>query len=90
MYATQPYAVLENVVVDERYQTKGYGTALIRHVEEFCHRADCWKIMLQSHSSRHIAHGFFEKMGFSAVNKRGFVKYRSQMKPVTSYESHWE
>ena len=79
MYSQQPYALLENFVIHEPHRTKGYGALLIRHAEDFCYRADCSKIMLQSHGSRVEAHAFFEAQGFSANNKKGFVKYRSQM-----------
>jgi GNAT superfamily N-acetyltransferase len=79
MHGRQPYAVLENFVFDERHRTKGYGARLMRYAVDFCYRADCSKIMLQSHGSRLQAHGFFEAQGFSAANKKAFVKYRSQM-----------
>jgi N-acetylglutamate synthase-like GNAT family acetyltransferase len=79
MYSQQPYALLENFVIHEGHRTKGYGALLMRHAEDFCYRADCSKIMLQSHGSRVEAHAFFEAQGFSANNKKGFVKYRSQM-----------
>jgi GNAT superfamily N-acetyltransferase len=79
MHGSQPYAVLENFVIDERHRTKGYGARLMRYAVDFCYHADCSKIMLQSHGERLQAHAFFEAQGFSAKNKKGFVKYRSQM-----------
>jgi N-acetylglutamate synthase-like GNAT family acetyltransferase len=80
MHNRQPYAVLENLIVDERCRTKGYGAQLMRYAVDFCYRADCSKIMLQSHSSRSQAHAFFEAQGFSAEKKKAFVKYRRDMK----------
>jgi N-acetylglutamate synthase-like GNAT family acetyltransferase len=82
MYSQQPYAVLENFIIHEGHRTKGYGALLMRHAEDFCYRADCSKIMLQSHGSRLQAHGFFEAQGFSAANKKAFVKYRSQLQVI--------
>jgi GNAT superfamily N-acetyltransferase len=79
MHGRQPYAVLENFVIDENHRGRGYGAELMRYAVNFCYRADCSKIMLQSHGKRVEAHAFFEAQGFSASNKRGFVKYRSQM-----------
>jgi N-acetylglutamate synthase-like GNAT family acetyltransferase len=79
MHNRQPYAVLENFVIDERYRSSGHGARLMRHVVDFCHRADCSKIMLQSHGARSQAHAFFEAQGFSAANKKAFVKYRREM-----------
>ena len=80
MHNRQPYAVLENFIVDERCRTKGYGAQLTHYAVDFCYRADCSKIMLQSHSSRSQAHAFFEAQGFSAEKKKAFVKYRRHMK----------
>ena len=84
MHHRQPFAVLENFIVDERCRTKGYGAQLMHYAVDFCYRADCSKIMLQSHSSRSQAHAFFEAQGFCAANKKAFVKYRRDMK-VRSY-----
>jgi N-acetylglutamate synthase-like GNAT family acetyltransferase len=83
MHNRQPYAVLENFVMDERCRAKGYGAQLMRYAVDFCYRGDCSKIMLQSHSSRSQAHAFFEAQGFSAANKKAFVKYRRDMKVIS-------
>lgn len=80
MFGNQPYGVLENLVVDEDLRGKGIGSRLLAHVEEVCRIRDCSKIMLLSTASREAAHLFFEQQGFSSVNKRGFVKYRSQFR----------
>jgi len=80
LYRYQPYAILENFVIDQREQGKSYGKMLIRYIEHFCVKADCSKIMLLSSSKRSEAHRFFEKQGFSAERKKGFVKYRSQLR----------
>lgn len=78
MFGNQPYGVLENVVVDEAWRGKGIGSQLLAHAEEVCRMRDCSKIMLLSTASRTSAHRFFEQQGFSAANKLGYVKYRSQ------------
>jgi N-acetylglutamate synthase-like GNAT family acetyltransferase len=80
MYNRQPYAVLENFVIDERCRAQGYGAQLMGHAVDFCYRAECSKIMVQSHCSRSEAHAFFEAQEFSAANKKAFVMYRRDMK----------
>lgn len=80
MFGNQPYGVLENVVVDESKRGKGIGRRLFAHVEELCRMRDCSKIMLLSTASRESAHRFFEQLGYSSANKRGFVKYRSRFR----------
>jgi GNAT superfamily N-acetyltransferase len=78
MYAGQPFAVIENLVVDHRCRGNGIGQALLRAVEQYCLSQNCSKMMLLSSASRADAHRFFEHVGFRADLKRGFVKYRRQ------------
>ena len=77
MFRTQPFAVVENVVIDTTTRYLGLGRALLRHIEEFYLANDCSKIMLLSAIEREEAHRFFERAGFMGSKKRGFVKYRS-------------
>jgi len=77
MFKSQPFAVIENLVVDASLRGLGAGTIMLRHIEAFCLARDCSKIMLLSSSHREHAHRFFEREGFAGSAKRGFVKYRS-------------
>jgi len=79
MYGRQPYAVVENVVVDDALRGMGIGSLLLNHIEAFCLTSDCSKIMLMSSIHRQEAHRFFERSGYTGSKKRGFVKYRSSM-----------
>ena len=76
MFKSQPFAVVENVVVDSSIRNQGIGAVLLRHIEAFCFNKECSKIMLLSSIDRESAHRFFERAGFSGSSKRGFVKYR--------------
>jgi N-acetylglutamate synthase-like GNAT family acetyltransferase len=78
MFGSQPFAVVENVVVSEAVRGQGLGTALMRHIEAFCLEKNCSKIMLLSSIQREQTHRFFEQAGFAGASKRGFVKYRRQ------------
>lgn len=77
MYGFQPFAVVENVIINSSARNQGIGTLLFRHIEAFCLASDCSKIMLLSSSQREQAHRFFEHIGYGGNSKRGFVKYRS-------------
>ncbi len=77
MFGRQPFAVVENIVVDARARGRGIGALLLAEVERFCLAADCSKIMLLSAIEREDAHAFFERAGYAGDRKRGFVKYRS-------------
>lgn len=83
MYAGQPFAVVENLVIDQECRGNGIGQALLREVERFCLSRNCSKMMLLSSASRVDAHRFFEQVGFRGDRKRGFVKYRSQFGEAT-------
>jgi N-acetylglutamate synthase-like GNAT family acetyltransferase len=83
MFGSQPFAVVENIIVNETVRGKGLGAALLRHIETFCLAKNCSKIMLLSASQRERAHHFFEQAGFTGTSKRGFVKYRGQFQSPT-------
>lgn len=76
MFGRQPFAVVENVVVDVTARNQGVGARLLRAVETYCALNDCSKIMLLSSTGRSDAHRFFERSGFDSSAKKGFVKYR--------------
>jgi N-acetylglutamate synthase-like GNAT family acetyltransferase len=76
MFESQPFAVVENIVVDSKLRGQGLGTMLLRWIEENCRARDCSKIMLLSGVERSEAHRFFARCGFADDTKKGFVKYR--------------
>lgn len=76
MFGQQPYAVIENFVIDDARRGSGLGSALMAHIEAFCRAQECSKIMLLSSQHREAAHRFFARAGFAGSAKRAFVKYR--------------
>lgn len=78
MYRTQPFGVVENVIVAELMRGRGIGHSLLARVEQMAVAADCTKLMLLSAASRQDAHVFFQQCGFNGDAKHGFVKYRRQ------------
>ncbi|GGM17374.1 GNAT family N-acetyltransferase [Pseudomonas asuensis] len=83
MFGFQPFAVVENIIVDEVKRGAGIGKQLIRAIEQLCMGQDCSKIMLLSSTHRTQAHAFFERAGFKGDSKRGFVKYRRDLMATT-------
>jgi GNAT superfamily N-acetyltransferase len=59
-----PYAIIENVVVDARSRSKGYGEKLILHAIEEAKGAGCYKVSLTSNKRRKDAHRFYRRLGF--------------------------
>lgn len=89
MYGSQPFAVIDNIVVSRRCRGQGIGRLLLREVEQFCLLRDCSKVMLLSSALRVDAHRFFEHAGFRSDVKRGFVKYRRQFDPRAERSEIW-
>jgi N-acetylglutamate synthase-like GNAT family acetyltransferase len=71
----RPWAVLENLVVDRRYNRHGFGRQLIEHALAVCRKSGCYKVQLLSSNKRKEAHQFYRSMGFkeSAVGFRLYL-----------------
>lgn len=78
MFGHQPFAVIENLVVDEVCRGARIGERLLRHAEACCRDAGCSKIMVMNAVGRTDAHRFFERQGFDGQAKRGFVRYHRE------------
>lgn len=62
-----PYALVENVVVDEGERSAGYGE--LRHAMAAAQHAGCYKLSLTSNKQRPDAHRFYERLGFRAASE---------------------
>lgn len=70
-WSGRPYSIIENVIVDERYQGRGVGKALMKEAQSLAKIAGCYKVSLMTGSSRASTHKFYEACGFTG-NKKGF------------------
>ncbi len=73
-YGGRPIAIVENLVVDERSRSSGYGRLLMERAEQLARAAGCCKISLTSNRRRADAHRFYDRLGYIATH-RGFTKY---------------
>jgi GNAT superfamily N-acetyltransferase len=71
----QPWAQVENVVVDESVRGTGVGRAIMDECVRRAWEAGCYKVQLQSADHREGAHRFYEGLGFRASSV-GFRLYR--------------
>jgi len=69
-----PWAIVENVVVDEAVRRCGVGSALITEMARLCEEAGCYKMQLLSNKHRTQAHRFYQSVGFEAVAE-GFRRF---------------
>ncbi len=60
-------AEIGGLVVDERYRSRGIGTALLRKAEEWAKAKGCRTLIVRANIIRHQAHKFYERLGFVEV-----------------------
>jgi GNAT superfamily N-acetyltransferase len=73
-HGVSPFAVIEYVVVDEKYRGKGVGKTMMEYCIQQAKKAGCYKIMLTSDKRRTEAHEFYRSLGFEA-SAHGFRLY---------------
>jgi ribosomal protein S18 acetylase RimI-like enzyme len=59
-----PWAVMENVIVDERMRRKGIARELVQHLVNVAKKSGCYKIGLSSDKRRTAAHRLYKSLGF--------------------------
>lgn len=69
-----PWAVVENVVVSERYRRQGVARRLFERLIETARECGCCKLELMSAKHRGGAHAFYCSVGMEAVSE-GFKIY---------------
>ena len=73
-HSALPWALVENLVVDQRYQRRGTGRLLMDYAIARAKEAGCFKVVLSSDKRRREAHQFYRSMGFEA-SAHGFRLY---------------
>lgn len=71
----QPFIVIENVIVSEKHQRKGYGSLLFKEIDRIAQENNCYYIMLLSNKRRQNSHEFYKKMGYKSNDNLAFKKY---------------
>ncbi len=69
-----PWAIVENVVVDEAARGAGVGRAVMTEALRRASAAGCYMVQLVSLRHRRAAHAFYRELGFVAVAE-GFRSY---------------
>ena len=68
-----PYLLVENVVISNRYRGQGIGKLLMKDIEDFGQEHHCNYVFLVSGNNREDAHKFYESIGYIG-NSKGFRK----------------
>jgi len=73
-HGASPWALVENMAVDQRYRRRGLGKLLMDYAIARAKEAGCYKIQLVSNKKRQEAHRFYRSLGFEA-SAHGFRRY---------------
>lgn len=71
----QPYALIENVVTNEKYRGRGYATACLNYAKEIAENACCYKLMLLTGSKKESTLNFYERAGYNRNDKTAFIQW---------------
>lgn len=71
----RPYALIENVITDEKYRNKGYATQILSYAKEIAIQNRCYKIMLMTGSKKESTLNFYEKAGYNRTDKTAFIQW---------------
>ena len=61
----RPYFVIDNVIIDEKYRNKGYGTLLFQTFQKHMFNNNCLASYLIANEENFDAHRFYRKNGFN-------------------------
>jgi len=73
-HSVLPWALVENVVVDQKYRHQGIGKMLMNYAIARAKEAGCYRLGLSSDKRRKEAHQFYRSLGFEA-SAHGFRLY---------------
>ena len=74
-HGQKPYALIENVITDEKWRGRGYATALLDHAKKIALERKCYKIMLLTGSKKASTLNFYRKAGYNSEDKTGFIQW---------------
>jgi len=70
----EPFMVIENMIVDEKYRRKGVGRAVIQEIEKQAMDLNCTLIILVTETNRDDACSFYASLGYDPDTHKGFKK----------------
>ncbi len=71
----RPYALVENVITDEKSRNRGFATACLNYAKEIALSKNCYKIMLLTGSKEEATLRFYEKSGYNRKDKTAFIQW---------------
>ncbi len=71
----RPYALIENVVTDEKYRKQGYATKVLNFARDIAQENRCYKIMLMTSAKDEDTLNFYIKAGYNKDDKTAFIQW---------------
>lgn len=71
----QPYALIENVITDEKCRERGLATQCLNYAKEVAVKENCYKIMLLTGSKKESTLNFYRKAGYNSEDKTAFIQW---------------
>lgn len=71
----RPYALIENIITDEKYRRKGLATQCLNYARELAIKENCYKLMLLTGSKKESTLNFYRKAGYNSEDKTGFIQW---------------
>ena len=76
-----PSAVIEDVVVDPKWQRQGVGKMMMQRALQICEEKGCYKATVSSNLKRERAHAFYTALGFEFYGYSFQIKGQSEFAP---------
>ncbi len=74
-HSQRPYALVENVVTDENYRSRGLATACLDYAKNIAQKKNCYKIMLMTGSKKESTLNFYRRAGYNSGDKTAFIQW---------------
>ena len=71
----RPYALIENVVTNEKYRGKGYATECLNYAKEIAIKNNCYKMMLLTGTKSENTLAFYKNAGYNSDDKIAFIQW---------------
>jgi GNAT superfamily N-acetyltransferase len=71
--SASPYAIIENVVVEESLRGSGLGKEIMEGTLRAAWEAGCYKAMLMTGTRNPATHSFYRASGFSSDDKTAYL-----------------
>ena len=71
----RPYALVENVVTNEKYRGKGHATECLNYAKEIAIKNNCYKMMLLTGTKSENTLAFYKNAGYNSDDKIAFIQW---------------